>query len=117
MSPDTFRAWHYYKSHKDEFEAEIFGPPVLTCSIKDPKYADVVETLIGINDKKSFVCQTRADYLKFVNACFGKGMGLADVTIRDYSTSRAPTLAHQPGGPIKAEEVILYSNCYVWCRC
>ncbi|RPB14744.1 P-loop containing nucleoside triphosphate hydrolase protein [Morchella conica CCBAS932] len=108
MSPDTFRAWHYYKSHKDEFEAEIFGPPVLTCSIKDPKYADVVETLIGINDKKSFVCQTRADYLKFVNACFGKGMGLADVTIRDYSTSRAPTLAHQPGGPIKAEELARY---------
>lgn len=105
MSPDTFRAWDYYKSHKDEFEAEVLGPPILTCSIKDPNYADAVESLMGAYDKKALVCQTKADYRRLLNACFDKGMGLADVTIREYSASRAPKLAQQLGGMLSAEEV------------
>lgn len=106
MSPDTLRAWDYYKSHQNEFEKEVFGPPILTCSVKDPLYADAVESLLGLNDKKALVCQTKSDYRKLVAACFGKtGMELADVTIREYSGTRAPTLAQQAPGPVSREEV------------
>lgn len=111
QSIDTFRAWEYYKSHRDDFEKEVFGPPILTCSVKEPKYADAVESLLNQTDKKALVCQTKNDYRRLVDACFGntnkgiRGMELADVTIKEYSSTRSPTLSEQPPGPATAEEV------------
>lgn len=108
---DTFRAWEYYKNHRGDFEQEVFGPPILTCSVKEPKYADAVESLLNPTDKKALVCQTKNDYRTLVNACFGnankgiRGMELADVTIKEYSSTRSPTLSQQPSGPVSAEEV------------
>lgn len=108
---DTFRAWEYYKNHRGDFEQEVFGPPILTCSVKEPKYADAVESLLNPTDKKALVCQTKNDYRTLVSACFGnankgiRGMELADVTIKEYSSTRSPTLGQQPPGPVSAEEV------------
>jgi chromosome segregation ATPase len=90
---DTYRAWRWYQQHRDLFEEEIFGPPILTVSAKNPRYADAIETLIrGCNT--AFVCQTQADYLKFSREVFGSrdyaGLGLASVTIKEFSGTRAP---------------------------
>lgn len=120
QSIDTFRAWEYYKSHRDDFEQEVFGPPILTCSVKEPKYADAVESLLSQTDKKALVCQTKNDYRRLVDACFGnpnkgiQGMELADVTIKEYSSTRSPTLSQQPPGPVSPEEVRHALNLVRW---
>ncbi|KAL7273372.1 Structural maintenance of chromosomes protein 5 [Rhizina undulata] len=111
MGPDTHRAWKWYLDNRDKFEAEVFGPPILNCSIKDPKFADAVESLMNRNEKLSIVCQTSKDFNTLLEACFGskkngtRGMALAEVTIKDYSTSRAPTLQQQLPGPLTKEEM------------
>ncbi|KAI5846095.1 P-loop containing nucleoside triphosphate hydrolase protein [Tricharina praecox] len=94
--PETSKAWNWYLDNKDMFEKEIFPPPILSCYAKNPEQdADVIENLIG-GVSTAFVCQTRADYLKFSLETLGSqdyvGLGLAQITIKDYSGSAVPRL-------------------------
>lgn len=101
MSRDTHRVWQWIKAHRGEFEQEILGPPVLTCNVTDPKYADVVESQLNKNDKLALIAQNRNDYRKLLDVCFGPGpesLKLRDVTIRE--NSNAPI----PPRPVSSEE-------------
>ncbi|KAG0644622.1 hypothetical protein HOY80DRAFT_1110333 [Tuber brumale] len=101
MSRDTHRVWQWIKTHQDEFNQEILGPPVLTCNVTDPRYADVVESQLGKNDKLALVAQNKTDYRKLLDVCFGSGpesLKLRDVTIRENSNVPIPPL------PMASEE-------------
>jgi hypothetical protein len=100
---DTWKAWEWYQQNKEKFQKEIFGPAMLTCSVKDPHHVDAVEFLISAHSR-SFVCQTRNDYMLFTKETLGnknyRGLGLSDVTIREYSGTSRPQLANfQPPMP------------------
>ncbi|RPB01733.1 P-loop containing nucleoside triphosphate hydrolase protein [Choiromyces venosus 120613-1] len=101
MSSDTHQVWQWIKTHQDKFEQEILGPPVLTCNVTEPKYADVVESQLGKNDKLALVAQNKNDYRKLLDVCFGPGpesLKLRDVTIRENSNIPIPSK------PISSEE-------------
>ncbi|PWW78494.1 P-loop containing nucleoside triphosphate hydrolase protein [Tuber magnatum] len=100
MSKDTHQVWQWIKTHRDKFEQEILGPPVLTCNVTDPRYADVVESQLGKNDKLALVAQNKDDYRKLLDVCFGPGpesLKLRDVTIRENSNVPIPPLPIAPG--------------------
>ncbi|KAK2804931.1 hypothetical protein FQN50_006441 [Emmonsiellopsis sp. PD_5] len=62
VSPDTAKAWEWVKENQSKFEQKVFGPPLVECSLKDPKYADAMETLFQRNDILSFTVQCRNDF-------------------------------------------------------
>ena len=90
---DAYTAWRWYQDHKDEFQMEIFGPTILNCSVTDMSVVDAIENLIN---GTAFTCQNTDDYNKFMSKALGNadqgGLGLVNVTIKDFSRSRNPTL-------------------------
>ncbi len=81
-SKDTARAWKWVQENRDQFRQEIYGPPLITCSLKDPRYADTVEALLSRNDFLTFTTLNLEDFKKLSDQLSGT-MGLKDITIRD----------------------------------
>lgn len=85
MSNETLTAYRWILRHQDKFEKEVFGPPIVTCSVTDPKYADAMESLLQKNDFTTFTTQTRNDFRTLQRALNGE-MKLKDISIRTCST-------------------------------
>ena len=89
------------------FDHEIYPPPILSVKIKDQQLTDMIETLIR-NSAFIFMCQSTKDYNTFISAIFGnrqtgeQGLGLSNVTVRDYET--ASDMLHQQQ-PASQEQV------------
>ena len=80
-SLDSFRAYRWIRENQDKFEKEVFGPPIVTCSVKDPKYADMIETIFQRTDFVAFTTQTKNDFRTLQRALIGE-LKLHDVAIR-----------------------------------
>lgn len=94
LSRDTFQAWKWIQDNRDEFKDTVYGPPILECSLKDPKMADAIESLLQENDFKIITAQNREDFLKLQQKLL-KEKRLHDVSLRtcsasDLSQFRAP---------------------------
>lgn len=80
------------KENQASFEKEVFGPPMLTCSVKDNRYSDLVQSLLQGDDFLCFSAQTKEDHKKLSDQFYNK-MGLS-VTIRScvvpFSAFKAP---------------------------
>ncbi|KAK6865085.1 P-loop containing nucleoside triphosphate hydrolase protein [Apiospora arundinis] len=74
------KGWEWLQDHRDEFEEEVFGPPMLNCSLKDNRYSDLVQSMLGRSDFLCFITQTRKDHQKLSDQ-FYKEMKLR-VTIK-----------------------------------
>lgn len=98
-SPDSYRAYTWIQDNQDKFEKEVFGPPIVSCSVKDPKYADAIESLFQKNDFMSFTTQSRNDFRTLQKILLGE-MKLFDISIR---TCSAPLEAFPP--PISDHEL------------
>jgi hypothetical protein len=83
-SSDSMKAYKWLLENQSKFEKEVFGPPMVTCSITDPKYADAVESLFQKTDFTSFTVQTRNDFRTFQNAV-NQTLRLHDISIRTCS--------------------------------
>ena len=75
----------------------MFGPPALTCSLKDERYSDQVQALLQNDDYLCFVTQTKSDHIK-LSAQFYRTMRLT-VSIRTclvpLSSYRSPMTREQ----------------------
>ena len=80
-SPETLKAYRWILNNQDKFEKEVFGPPMVTCSITDPKYADAVESLFQKSDFLSFTVQSRKDFRTLQKAVIEE-LGLWDINMR-----------------------------------
>lgn len=80
-SPDTFKAWKWVQENQGEFEQKVFGPPIVECSVKDPKYVDQIESLFQRGLLLSFTVQTRNDFRKLSDALHDK-LKLSEVNIK-----------------------------------
>ena len=80
VSPDVARGWEWLQEHRDDFEKEIFGPPMISCSVKDNRYSDLIQSMLQNDDFLCFTAQSKADHRK-LSEQFYKVMGLS-VTIR-----------------------------------
>ncbi|KAF9884458.1 Structural maintenance of chromosomes protein 5 [Aspergillus nanangensis] len=91
---DSFRAYQWLQQNQDKFEKEVFGPPIVTCSVKEPKYANAIESLLQRTDFTAFTTQTRGDF-KTLQQALSINMKLHDISIRTssvpLSTFAAPT--------------------------
>ena len=81
VSSETAKAWKWIQENQGEFEQEVYGPPLISCSVKDPRYTDIIESLLTKNDFMTITAQTRSDFNKLNNQLYGT-MKLADVTLR-----------------------------------
>ncbi|KAJ4140231.1 Structural maintenance of chromosomes protein 5 [Fusarium equiseti] len=95
--PDLATAWDWIQDNKREFEKEVFGPPMISCSIKDDRYSDQVQSLLQGDDFTCFTAQTKNDYKK-----------LSDQLYRVQSLSVVIRSCAQPLGafqrPVSMEE-------------
>ncbi|KKK17235.1 hypothetical protein ARAM_005920 [Aspergillus rambellii] len=98
-SSDSYRAYKWLLQNQHRFEKEVFGPPIVTCSIKDPKYADPVESLLQRTDFMAFTTQTRNDFRTLQRALNGE-LKLHDISIR---TSSIPLVNFNP--PVSDDEL------------
>jgi chromosome segregation ATPase len=100
ISHDSARAWEWIQEHQDEFERHVFGPPIIECSVTDPKYADQIESLFQRNDLLAFTCQSTADF-KRLGTILYDNLKLAEINIQMCSESlesfRAPVSRDQMG--------------------
>ncbi|KAL5339623.1 hypothetical protein BJX70DRAFT_363462 [Aspergillus crustosus] len=83
-SPESLKAYRWLLNNQDKFEKEVFGPPIVTCSINDPRYADHVESLLQKTDFTAFTVQTRNDFRTLQRNLIGQ-QKLHDIAIRTSS--------------------------------
>lgn len=81
LGKDASIAWKWVQVNRDQFREEVYGPPLVTCSLKDPRYANAVEALLSRNDFLAFTAQNLDD-LKTLSDQFTGTMRLADITLR-----------------------------------
>ncbi|GFF24475.1 structural maintenance of chromosomes protein 5 [Aspergillus udagawae] len=98
-SQHSYQAYKWLQDNQDKFEKEVFGPPVVTCSVKDPKYANAIESLLQRTDFTAFTTQTRNDFRTLQRALVTE-MRLHDISIR---TSTTPLESFRP--PVSDEEL------------
>ena len=87
ISPDAAKGWSWLEKNQGQFEKEVYGPPMMTCSVKDERYSDLLQALLQKDDFLCFVCQTRNDHKKLSNIFYGE-LKLS-VTIRTCGTEFA----------------------------
>ncbi|KAJ8113215.1 hypothetical protein OPT61_g4610 [Boeremia exigua] len=63
ISPETAKAWEWFKEHETQLplKGEVYGPPILTCSLTDPKYADALESQMRVGDVLAITCTNNDD--------------------------------------------------------
>lgn len=101
ISPETAQAWDWIQDNQALFEHRVYGPPILECSIKDPRYVDSIESLFQKNDFLTFTTQSRNDFRK-LGECLYDRMRLAEINIRTSTAGldqfRAPVSMEQLRG-------------------
>lgn len=98
-SRDSYKLWEWLQQNQDQFEKPVFGPPIVECTVKDPKYVDHIESLFQQSVMISFTVQTRGDYKKLSDQAHGP-MHLSEVNIRTVLHGLDP---FHP--PVSAEEM------------
>ncbi len=68
--PEVARAWDWIQKNQEGFEKEVYGPPMITCSVKDERYSDQVQSLMQVDDFTCFTAQTRGDYKKLTDQLY-----------------------------------------------
>ncbi|KAI3396324.1 hypothetical protein diail_12290 [Diaporthe ilicicola] len=82
--PEVATAWEWLQQNGDKFEKEVFGPPMLTCSVKDKRYSNHVQSLLQRDDFLCFTAQSRNDH-KLLTDQFFANMKIA-ITVRTVTT-------------------------------
>jgi structural maintenance of chromosomes protein 5 len=83
-SKDTFDAWQWIQNNRNLFEKHVYGPPMVECSLKDPKIAAKIESVMQESDFKIITVQTIADF-KLLQQKLNVEMGKHDVSLRTCS--------------------------------
>jgi chromosome segregation ATPase len=81
LSADSHKAWKAIQEMSDKFEHEVFGPPLVSCSLKDPELADAVETVLQRNDMMAFTVQSQKDSRTLQDLLY-RQQKLTDVSVR-----------------------------------
>ncbi|KAI9641983.1 Structural maintenance of chromosomes protein 5 [Ciborinia camelliae] len=98
-SRDTATAWKWVQDNQDKFEKEVYGPPLITCSVKNPRYTDAVESLFRQSNMLTITAQTQADYKRLNDQFHSAEMGLAEVRIQTSTQTLAETIG-QPSATL-----------------
>ncbi|CZR51566.1 related to structural maintenance of chromosomes protein 5 [Phialocephala subalpina] len=86
VSKQASDAWKWVQENQESFEKEVYGPPIISCSLKDPRYANAIESLLRKADFTAFTAQTLNDFVKLSNELH-KNRKMTSITIRDAASS------------------------------
>lgn len=84
-SADTARAWDWIQQNRDklQLQGEIYGPPILTCSVDDPRHADIVESQLRPGELITITFTNSEDQRMVSGKVTGKdGLGLHAVNLK-----------------------------------
>lgn len=88
ISRDAATAWEWIQANRSKFEKDVFGPPLIECRVKDPRYANAIESLFQKNDFMVITAQTSADFKILDEQLLGaSNLRLADINLRTVSRS------------------------------
>jgi regulator of replication initiation timing len=89
LSEDTATGWDWIQNnrHTLQLKGNIYGPPILTCSVTDPRYADIVEGQFGgVGDATAITFTNGDDQRLISNKLLGRdGLNLHQVTLRSVN--------------------------------
>ena len=85
-SRDSWRAWQWIQENQNLFEKQVLGPPMIECSITDPKWLDNIESLFQKSNFITFTVQTRNDFATLNNKLHGE-LRLSEINIRTMTGS------------------------------
>lgn len=80
-SRDAFDAWSWIQANPDKIPGPVFGPPIVSCSVKDPKHAIIIENALSAAEMQAFTVTTQEAYQVLQRVLY-KDMKLADINIR-----------------------------------
>lgn len=81
FSSDTYKFWEWVQKNQHLFEKQVFGPPVVECSITDPRYTDMIESLFQKTQFLTFTAQTNSDFIKLQHHAHDE-LRLSEVNIK-----------------------------------
>ncbi|KAI4680529.1 hypothetical protein J4E81_010210 [Alternaria sp. BMP 2799] len=99
ISRETAAAWEWIQRNKAslQLKGEVFGPPILECSVSEPKYAKAFESQLKKGDLIAITCTTNEDSKmlgkRLLSNKANGGQGLSEVYLR---TSLKPLSSYQP---------------------
>ena len=103
-SNDTFRAWEWIQNNRNLFKEEVYGPAMVTCSVKDTRIANALETALGKGDFLALTVTNSEDFNTLQRHLSSKEhLNLSDVTIR---SARNPLSQYK--SPLAVEELRSY---------
>jgi chromosome segregation ATPase len=90
LSKDAATAWKWIQDNQDEFQEEVYGPALISCSIKDERYTAAIESCLSRGDFLAFTAQNSADFTKLQAKLTARGgMQLGDITLRQITQNLA----------------------------
>lgn len=92
LNPDAAMAYDWLQEHRDEFEKEVFGPAFLTCSMKDKRYSNLVQSGLQPDDVFCFTAQSKSDHRKLTKQFYDEMNAAVSIRtiLSDLSTFRPP---------------------------
>ncbi|KAK4982001.1 Structural maintenance of chromosomes protein 5 [Elasticomyces elasticus] len=93
QSRDTARAWEWIQQNRHRFKGDVYGPPIVECSVKDARFADQLESMCQAADLLAFTTATREDFNMLQEELYGGSLKLADINIR---SSHKPLSEYSP---------------------
>ena len=84
LGKETAEVWEWITNNRVKFEAEVFGPPLISCKLKDQGYANQIESYIQKSVLLTITTQTSNDFNTLSNVI--SDLKLADV---HFQTSRS----------------------------
>lgn len=87
VSRDTTKAWNWFQENKNDLllKGEVYGPPILECSVTEPRYAEAVEHQLREGDYLAITCTHPDDQKLLSNRFLSRAegcLGLHEVYMR-----------------------------------
>ncbi|KAJ1642470.1 Structural maintenance of chromosomes protein 5 [Coemansia erecta] len=65
FNEDTFKALEWLEANRSMFSQHVFAPVCLEASVRDSRFAAIIESVVGMSTLRTFVVQCDEDYHKF----------------------------------------------------
>jgi chromosome segregation ATPase len=101
-SKDSATVYTWLQKNQNTFKDKIYGPPLIECTIKDPRFAGALEAVVSRSDLLCFTATNREDWKMFLDVCQNQ-LKVKDITVKVSSQA----LNHWKA-PITKEELVDY---------
>ncbi|KAJ2470037.1 Structural maintenance of chromosomes protein 5 [Coemansia sp. RSA 2322] len=92
VSEDTVRALEWLEANRGLFAQHVFAPVCLEATVRDARFASLIESVVSAGSLRTFVAQSAADYHTFTREVNDRQRLRVDVVgpARDLDAFRAP---------------------------